>query len=208
MNDTKLSKLMALMLRHQPEKFGLKLDSEGWCKLIDLNEVLSKETNLVIGFGVISRIVNNDKKKRYSMKHYLSNDETIQGHTEGESPKFLLQDWKIRANQGHSTDKVSISHDKVVPPELLFHGTYEKAYDVILKEGISKMKRHHVHLTEDFNTAINTGSRRGKPNIIIIEALMMHKNGHIFFRSENGVWLTESVPINYFESTWTQKRSK
>jgi RNA:NAD 2'-phosphotransferase (TPT1/KptA family) len=27
----------------------------------------------------------------------------------------------------------------------------------------------------------------------------MNKNGHLFFRSENGVWLTEHVPVEYIQ---------
>ena len=28
---------------------------------------------------------------------------------------------------------------------------------------------------------------------------LTNKDGHLFFRSENDVWLTEHVPVNYIE---------
>lgn len=179
----RLSKLMALMLRHQPEKFGLKLDEQGWCSLKSLDSALSDASGLIIGQTVIKQIVEEDEKGRYSIKE--------------EHDQFL-----IRANQGHSTEKVKINFKAVPPPEYLYHGTNEKALEAILKEGLKRMKRHHVHLTDNYMTAVKTGSRRGRPYILIIDAKSMQSHGKKFYRSENGVWLTNSVPAKYFESVW------
>jgi putative RNA 2'-phosphotransferase len=33
--------------------------------------------------------------------------------------------------------------------------------------------------------------------VLVVEAGRMHADGHLFYRSENGVWLTDSVPIQY-----------
>jgi putative RNA 2'-phosphotransferase len=30
----------------------------------------------------------------------------------------------------------------------------------------------------------------------------MHKDGHVFYISKNGVWLTKEVPIEYMEEVW------
>lgn len=59
------------------------------------------------------------------------------------------------------------------------------------------MSRQHVHLSKDKETATNVGSRRGKPVILGIRALEMHNNRYQFFRSENGVWLTDAVPAKF-----------
>ena len=37
---TKLSKFMALILRHQPERFALELDEEGWLPLSEVMDVV------------------------------------------------------------------------------------------------------------------------------------------------------------------------
>jgi RNA:NAD 2'-phosphotransferase (TPT1/KptA family) len=41
--------------------------------------------------------------------------------------------------------------------------------------------------------------RRGKPVILIVEAGRLHRAGHSFFRSENGFWLTDTVPPEYLQ---------
>ena len=57
------------------------------------------------------------------------------------------------------------------------------------------MNRHHVHLSKDIETAHKVGVRHGKPSVLIVEALKMFQTGLSFFESENGVWLTEDVPV-------------
>ena len=43
------------------------------------------------------------------------------------------------------------------------------------------------------------GSRRGKPIVLTIASQQMHDAGHLFFQSANGVWLTETVPVEFIE---------
>ncbi len=67
----------------------------------------------------------------------------------------------------------------------------------IRRDGLLKGERNHVHLSPDIETAKNVGSRRGKPVILEIASGRMHAAGHVFYRSDNGVWLTEHVPPEY-----------
>lgn len=55
------------------------------------------------------------------------------------------------------------------------------------------MNRNHVHLSADFKTAKQVGSRHGKPIILKINCEQMVKEEIQFFLSENGVWLTDYV---------------
>lgn len=106
----------------------------------------------------------------------------------------------IRASQGHSID-VDLKLKALAPPEVLYHGTSEKNFKLIRKSsGLSKMNRQHVHLSGDKETAINVGSRHGKVIVLVIDTKSMHKDGYKFYRSENGVWLTDNVPSRYFKS--------
>ena len=100
---------------------------------------------------------------------------------------------RIRANQGHSVD-VSLGYQEQVPPKHLFHGTVERFVYSIENEGIRKGERHHVHLSSDLETAKTVGSRRGSPLIFRVAAAAMAADGYRFYRSDNGVWLTEHVP--------------
>ena len=60
-------------------------------------------------------------------------------------------------------------------------------------------RRHHVHLSGDERTARRVGRRRGRPVVLVVEAGRMHADGRAFFRSANGVWLTDSVPPEYLQ---------
>ena len=61
------------------------------------------------------------------------------------------------------------------------------------------MQRHHVHLFPDSETARVVGARRGMPVVLRIFADRMRCDGHSFFLSANGVWLTAAVPPTYIE---------
>jgi putative RNA 2'-phosphotransferase len=166
----KKSKYLSLLLRHKPEKAGITLDKEGWCSI----EELCSKTDLTV--GDLIEIVSYDEKQRYSM-----------------------QSGKIRANQGHSL-KVDLNLKKVIPPTILYHGTKMTPYDLHIKyEGLKKMNRSHVHLSEDVATArVVADRRKGVTTILIIEARKMALDGgHTFYKSENGVWLTDHVPAEY-----------
>jgi putative RNA 2'-phosphotransferase len=102
----------------------------------------------------------------------------------------------IRANQGHSVE-VDLQLEEREPPEILYHGTVERFLPSILKEGLVRGRRHHVHLSKDVETATKVGARRGKPVILKIDAGRMHRDGQRFFLSANGVWLTDAVLPTY-----------
>ncbi len=65
------------------------------------------------------------------------------------------------------------------------------------------MQRHHVHLHEDVATATAVGERRGRPVLLKIKALEMHRAGHAFFVTPTHVWLTDHVPAEFIEVSET-----
>lgn len=99
--------------------------------------------------------------------------------------------------KGHSTTSVDITLNKLVPPISLYHGTAQRFIDSIKEQGLISKDRQYVHLTENKDTALSVGARYGKPDILIIHALEMHKNGFEFFQAENGVWLVKHVPVEF-----------
>jgi len=60
-----------------------------------------------------------------------------------------------------------------------------------LREGLKKMRRHHVHLSPDGETARRVGARRGRPVVLEVDARAMRRDGHDFYPSENGVWFVQ-----------------
>jgi putative RNA 2'-phosphotransferase len=173
---TKISKFLSLVLRHQPETIGIKLDENGW---VDVDELLKKSgvAGVKLDFETLKHIVATNNKKRFAF-----ND---------------ISD-KIRASQGHSI-AIELGCEPQVPPEILYHGTAISNVNSILSAGLEKRQRQHVHLSKDTETAIKVGSRHGKPVIFEVASLQMHNDGFKFFLSENGVWLTDLVPARYLK---------
>ncbi|MEO1524159.1 MAG: RNA 2'-phosphotransferase [Planctomycetota bacterium] len=169
------SKFLSLILRHQPETIGVTLDPEGWLDIDTLIRQANKHGR-ELSKELIQVVVAENDKQRFA----LSSDGL-----------------RLRANQGHSIRSIDLDLQAVAPPEILFHGTIEKFLTSIRSRGLLKQNRNHVHLSADRDTAIKVGSRRGKPVILEVRATEMHRDGHDFYRSENGVWLTDHVPPSY-----------
>ena len=86
---------------------------------------------------------------------------------------------------------------ETTPPDILYHGTAETMVPAILKEGIIKVSRLYVHLSQTEETAVNVGKRHGKPTVLRIDAKQMSEDGIKFYLSNNGVWLTDFVSPIY-----------
>ncbi len=170
----RVSKYLSKHLRHQPEQLGLTLQPGGWIE-VDTLLAACERRRFPISRDDLDEVVASCEKQRFSF------DET---------------GTRIRANQGHSVE-VDLELAPVEPPTVLYHGTNERAADSISAEGLSKMARHHVHLSADTATAERVGARRGRPVIFVVDAGAMHRDGHRFYVSANGVWLVDRVPPRY-----------
>ena len=168
------SKFLSLVLRHRPEKFGLRLDGEGWVEIDELLAAASRSGRKLTRL-LLERVVRENDKQRFAI--------SVDGQ-------------RIRANQGHSV-AVDLGLQPVEPPGFLYHGTVEKFLDSIRASGLVRGTRQYVHLSPDLETARKVGQRRGRPVILVVESGRMWRDGHLFFRSENGVWLTEHVLAEY-----------
>ncbi len=173
----KISKLLSLILRHQPETVHITLDDQGWVDVNTLLANIEQYKRQTVTREMLNFVVETNNKKRFAF-----NDDGT----------------KIRASQGHSV-KIDLGYEPTTPPEFLYHGTATRFLQTIEKEGLKKRSRHHVHLSLDHATATNVGTRHGLPVILKVHAQIMHEEGYEFFVSENGVWLTEEIPVKYFD---------
>ncbi|MBQ8982172.1 MAG: RNA 2'-phosphotransferase [Lachnospiraceae bacterium] len=94
---------------------------------------------------------------------------------------------------------VDVELEETVPPECLYHGTGEKYTSSIEEQGLIPKSRLYVHLSGDTETAKKAGSRHAKPVIYIVKSGEMHRDGIVFYRFVNGVWLAKAVPVTYLE---------
>lgn len=170
----KLSKYLSRHLRHQPRALGLTLEPGGWVAVETLLAAMARH-GMTISRAELDEIVARNNKQRFA---------------------FDAMGERIRASQGHSV-AVDLQLAPTAPPDTLYHGTARSVVDAILREGLRKMRRQHVHLSADIDTAVNVGGRHGAPAVLLVDAAAMARDGYLFYRSENGVWLTESVPPRY-----------
>ena len=168
---------MSFALRHDPAAVGLAIDREGWAEVDALLRVLAARDEPV-SREELEAIVRASDKQRFA----FSEDST-----------------RIRANQGHSID-VDLGLVPSDPPPRLFHGTVDRFIAGIRENGLVRGARQHVHLSVDANTArAVAGRRRGESILLVVRAGDMASDGHLFYRSANGVWLTLHVPAAYID---------
>lgn len=172
----RISKRLSYWLRHRPDAAGLALDDAGWADVGAVRAALAG-AGLPARAEDLARVVAENDKARFEL-----------------SPDGR----RIRARQGHSV-KVEAGWMPADPPETLFHGTAATALPSIMEQGLARGRRHHVHLSADVATARRVGGRRGRPVVLRVAAGTMARQGHAFFLSANGVWLTEHVPPQFLQ---------
>lgn len=182
----RISKLLSLVLRHQPQTIDIQLDEAGW---VDVDTLLNAMQRHPAGKGVdrkaLGQVVEDNDKQRF---------------------EFSSDGVRIRARQGHSVD-VELGYAPAEPPEILYHGTPDSVVPAIQKSGLQKMARHHVHLHVDVETSRQVGARRGKPVLLVIRAHEMYQAGHEFYVTQNNVWLTERVPPQFIDFPEKQRHA-
>ncbi len=172
------SRLLSRILRHAPESAGLTLEPGGWALLDEL----------VSGLRAAG--------------HDLSHEAVLRVVAESDKKRFTLSDdgQRIRAAQGHSVE-VDLGLAPSPPPDVLFHGTATRSLDRIRTEGLRPGKRRHVHLSQDREMARKVGQRHGRPVVLKVDTASMHREGHLFWMADNGVWLTDHVPPRFFSAS-------
>ncbi|KIO03432.1 hypothetical protein M404DRAFT_27065 [Pisolithus tinctorius Marx 270] len=198
--EVRLSKSLSWLLRHGAKTTGLQIRSDGYARVSDVvrttniyfnaNELTRYQLANVmfkdVTFLQLQEIVNRDQKNRY---HLLFEPCLTPSNNSGDDL------WWIRANQGHSIKDVKldlqpISSASEIP--LAVHGTTRKAWELIATQGLSRMKRNHVHLAQGVpGSGILSGMRNSSQVLIFIDVQKAIDAGIRFHLSKNGVVLTE-----------------
>jgi putative RNA 2'-phosphotransferase len=165
----RLSKLISLLLRHDPDRAGLDLDRGGWVATDALLDGLAR------------------------LGHQIDHHELETLVTGGGKHRFELRGQRIRARYGHSV-AVDLGYGHTPPPDVLFHGTASRHVRRIRAEGISPMSRQQVHLSETRADAEHVGARHGRPVVLAVDARAMADAGTVFHRLPGGTWLVDAVP--------------
>ena len=152
------------------------MDKNGWVNLDDIIKNSNQYKDINLSIDLIKLVVETNDKRRFS----ISDDGK-----------------KIRANQGHSIQKIDLNLENGTPPDILYHGTASHYLQSIMKNGLKPMKRQHVHLSQAFEDALAVAKRHGKPVVLYIDAKKMYEDGYKFYLSANNIWLVDIVPAKY-----------
>lgn len=167
------SKYLSYILRHKPEEAGLTLDDFGYADVAKLCKALK------ITEEELEHMVADNTRYVYNKDHT-----------------------KVKAAHGHSVP-VKYEHSEE-PPTFLYHGTADRFMASIQEIGLQPQTRDMVHMSNDYYAAHtialrHTGGSVKGVVILQIHAKHMYQDGYEFYKSEDGVWLTESVPYKYIE---------
>jgi putative RNA 2'-phosphotransferase len=176
---TRLSKFLAVMLRHEPRKFGLSPDAEGYVSLQAMLEQIEKRYPGRFSRADLDAVVAGDAsgKKRYE----IAGDQ-------------------IRALYGHS--QVQVEYPPAVPPTRLYHGTVTQYLDSIRERGLQAQARQYVHLTTSLERARTVAGRHDDSIVVLsIRADAAHADGIIFYHPEAEHYLARFIPREYIEES-------
>ncbi|KAL6910565.1 KptA family domain-containing protein [Trichoderma evansii] len=201
-----VSKALSKLLRHQAENAGIKLDAEGFAAL---DEVLNwgPIRSLKVTLTEIKEVVASNEKQRFTLK--LKTTLTAEPSEEAVTPAH----YAIRANQGHSVKIESAAllepitfEAGNVPPRVL-HGTYFAFWPAIEESGgLKVMGRNHIHCsTGTPEEGVMSGMRKDAELVIEIDVEKSLQDGIQWWRSDNGVLLTEGGQEGVLSTTYFKK---
>lgn len=151
----------------------------------------------------IHEVVDTNDKQRFS----IASLETPSG------PKDF-----IRANQGHSIKSIQIEMEPILSADeypTIIHGTNDKAWSLIANDpkGLRRMTRNHIHFASGLlgEEGVISGMRYSCTVLVYLDLEKALKDGVLFFKSANGVVLTDGIngegylPKEYFKKAVTIK---
>ncbi|MEA3559477.1 MAG: RNA 2'-phosphotransferase [Candidatus Thermoplasmatota archaeon] len=173
-----LGRIMAGILRHFPEKFGMDMDEEGF----------------VDAYKMVSAI----KRKRGDKVRWLRPSHIIGLVETDPKGRYQVDNNHVRATYGHSLElSMSLPTDNI--PERLYYPAHPNEVDRVLKEGLHPMDRAMVHLSKTWNDAYEAGIHREGPDPVIvrIDAEDAMNNGIIIQRAGKTVFTVEEIPSDF-----------
>lgn len=170
----RLSRLVALVLRHRPEEIGLTLDEDGFVPLEALARALATQ-------GGWTGVTTDD----------------LRALAQADPRRYEVRDDRIRARYGH-TVAVARPGEPVRPPEWLYYGLSPAHAAVVARLGLHPGERQHVHLATTPLAALEVGRRRSADAVVmVVMARNAWEAGVEFWRAGPGIYLTPSVPARF-----------
>lgn len=216
-NLRKLSHSLSWALRHAGPELQLTMTPDGFCPVQEILECSHPKLKGCWSLQDIQQVVETNDKQRFQLELRPARDyrrPTTDGAVNGASMASEENILCIRANQGHSIKGIDpnlllrrLSPEELAELPMIVHGTYSEPWKTIQQQGLSKMKRNHIHFASGVpneGNAVISGMRRSCTVIIYLDAAKCAQDGIEFFTSDNGVILTAGLenkgilPVIYF----------
>ncbi|OZJ06665.1 hypothetical protein BZG36_00334 [Bifiguratus adelaidae] len=200
-HNVRLSKALSSTLRHNAEKEGIPIRDDGF---VELSDLLAHQKFRNYTLEDIQQVVAQNDKQRFTLVH-------VEG-----APTGKLDSWLIRANQGHSLKLDNVQMEEITDASrypMVIHGTYRDKWPSIAFQGLSRMRRNHIHLAPGMpgEDGVISGMRRSCDVFIHIDMAKAIADGIPFFISSNSVILTPGkdgyLPSVYFQKVLTREGS-
>jgi putative RNA 2'-phosphotransferase len=175
MNTSKeVANFLSHMLAHRPDTVRMRFDEDGWTSVDELIAAMDS-TGKQLDRAAIESAVAADGARQLSLS------------ADGQ---------RIRAQAGAVTDDTA-DDEADGPPSYLYYPTSTRLLGAIHASGLRSRAQHLLHLFDDPETANSLAPSLAERVIILVQAGSMAERGYAFQRSENGVWLTETVPPEF-----------
>lgn len=173
-----LGRLMAGVLRHFPERFGLVMGESGW---VDMREF-------------IQAVQMRRRDLHWLRPHHLH--AMIETDPKG---RYQYKNGTVRATYGHSFEvELELPTDNI--PDMLFYPTTEEEVDILLETGIRPSDRKKVHLSKTYEDAEIAGKHRvDAPIILSVNAKSALETDIVIQRAGKTVYITNEIPPEYIK---------
>ena len=181
-----LGKILAGMLRHFPERYGIRLDDHGWAKVFSIVPAIKAEKR---HFGWltphhIEAFAQTEPKGRYQWDRNSS----------------------IRATYGHT---IPVNMDDLPTddiPDKLFYQTTPDEIEFIKETGIGPSDKTWVHLSKTYRQAYVSGLFHvDNPLVVEIDVNRMLESGRKVYRATPEIFLVKEVPPEFFSVAGTEE---
>jgi len=172
--DDRLSRFLALILRHKPGSVGIELDPAGFVDLETLAAAIAGQPGWAwVTAEAIRRLAQRDTRR------------------------YELTEARIRARYGH-TVPIETPGTPVMPPEWLYHGAPPASLQDLRTSGLHPQARQFVHLSATRQDAL-TIARRHNPDAVVVTVLARRaaEAGVTFYQASPAIYLTRAVPPEF-----------
>mmetsp|Transcript_46720 Transcript_46720/g.117652 ORF Transcript_46720/g.117652 Transcript_46720/m.117652 type:complete len:285 (-) Transcript_46720:74-928(-) len=178
-----VSQTLSMLLRHRAREVGVHIDGAGWVAVQDALAWMNsfEGDDAIEGPPVteeeVSAVVSASDKQRFELRDGTPT--------------------RIRASQGHSMTGIDLDLQPLTGADVpvAVHGTYYTAWEMIQQDGLKRRERNHIHFAHDLPGAsgVISGMRSSCEVLIWVDVRKSEMAGMTFYRSANGVILTEGI---------------